>query len=73
MIYVCRYFLTQFLDRSILVHSCGILIPVTFIVHPGMQGIGNIMALIDIAKKSSKVENIYALLKIYSTPDDQVR
>lgn len=52
--------------------TCGVKVPVTFIVHPGMQGIGNILALIDMAKKSNRVEYVYALVKIYGTNDDQV-
>jgi hypothetical protein len=35
-----------------------------------MQGIGNIMTLIGMAKKSAKVESVYALLNIHSTNED---
>jgi hypothetical protein len=58
------------LDRSILVYSCGIIIPV-FSLQPS-QSILTIKELIGAAKGMNKPENIYALLKIYSTPDDQV-
>ena len=60
------------IDRNVHVLTCGVTVPVTFIVHPGMQGIGNILALIDMAKKSNRVEYVYAILKIYGTNDDQV-
>lgn len=60
------------LDAHQKILSCGVKIPVSFIVSTGVQAINNIMLLIDYAKLAQKIEHVFALLTISSTVDDQV-
>lgn len=66
--------ITEFcmLDRSNLDLKQGSLVPVVFNVSHALQAANSIHNVVELARKAKNVEHLHALIRITTTPDDQV-
>ena len=64
--------LVLFLDNKMVILSTGARLPVHFESQVISSSVANLGSLIDAAKIKSRVDHVYALVRVVSTEDDQV-